>query len=302
MALFRRLEITGLLPERALLRLKKAGISAYKVKKIQKNRLLLRVNEKDIEKVFAIFPNLCYNNNAYDPYTVRDLGAVGLGKYLQFARERVGFLLGGLLFAVLSLATQPLTLGVEVVGSDAYAREAKAILAQHGVKAFSFYESGEEDLICAKLLSLPAVEFCSVQKIGRRVRVEMRLSDSLPLQTRKGDMTADYAGKLLSLTALKGTPLKSVGDEVRAGEPLVGGYFSTADGARTETTVVAQAKFACVYEATVAAASEEEAKAAAYLAASEKGEVRTTAIAVEQVGENAFCVRLEYTATQAMNM
>ena len=48
-----RLAIEGIMPERALLRLKRAGIDVFDVKKPQKNQILLSVKAKDCEKVFA---------------------------------------------------------------------------------------------------------------------------------------------------------------------------------------------------------------------------------------------------------
>ena len=89
-----RLQIEGIMPERALLRLKRAGIGIYNAKKVEKNKILLSVKRKDTEKVFAIYPNVCYNIGAYSPYTVTKMGAVGIGKLLETAKKRMGLLLG----------------------------------------------------------------------------------------------------------------------------------------------------------------------------------------------------------------
>ena len=56
-----RVLLEGWMPERALLRLRRAQIPLYNVKKIAKNRILFRVKRKDVEKIFAIYPNICYN-------------------------------------------------------------------------------------------------------------------------------------------------------------------------------------------------------------------------------------------------
>ena len=55
--------LEGLMPERALLRLRREGIAVYDAKKIEKNQILFRIKRKDSEKVFAIYPNVCYNNS-----------------------------------------------------------------------------------------------------------------------------------------------------------------------------------------------------------------------------------------------
>ena len=121
MALFAsydRLLIEGIMPERALLRLKRAKIDLYRVKKIQKNQILLSVNRKDSEKVFAIYPNVCYNISVYSPFVVKKIGTSGPARYLEKAKERIGLLLGGLLFAVLLLFSDAFVFGVEFVGTD----------------------------------------------------------------------------------------------------------------------------------------------------------------------------------------
>ena len=102
-ALCQRMSIEGIMPERALLKLRRAGIDLYDVKKPQKNRLDFTVAQKDMQKVFAIYPDVCYNIDGQSPYAVRRLGGVGVAKPLDFIRKRVGFVLGALLYCTLSL-------------------------------------------------------------------------------------------------------------------------------------------------------------------------------------------------------
>ena len=70
--------LEGLMPERALLRLRREGIAVYDAKKIEKNQILFRIKRKDSEKVFAIYPNVCYNNSVYIPFSKR------LGTIIEF--------------------------------------------------------------------------------------------------------------------------------------------------------------------------------------------------------------------------
>ena len=72
-----RFLVEGLMPQRALLRLKRAKIDLYHVKKIEKNQILFSVSQKDSEKVFAIYPNVCYNISVYSPFTVKKIGVEG---------------------------------------------------------------------------------------------------------------------------------------------------------------------------------------------------------------------------------
>lgn len=295
-----RLEIEGIMPERALLRLKRAGIGVYNAKKVEKNRILLSVKKKDTEKVFAIYPNVCYNSNASSPYTVRKIGGVGIGKAVETLSQRVGAVLGALLFCAGTLYADRFVFAVDFVGSAVYARETYAALEQGGIKPFAPYRKERVDWVCSQLLALEGVEFCSVQKKGLRVQVEMRLSEFAKTQTEKGAMQAKHEGEILSLTVLRGTALKSAGETVRIGETLVGDWFSVEEGEQVRVEIIARARIACVYETELRAESAEEAFAAAYLGLSPLG---VDGITDKEITESAglFHVKIFYTATETMN-
>ncbi|MBQ7923963.1 MAG: sporulation protein YqfD [Clostridia bacterium] len=295
-----RLELQGIMPERALLRLKRAGIDLYDVRKPQKNRILFTVKKKDIEKVFAIYPKVCYNGDGYTPYTVRSVGRAGIGKYVDFALKRIGFSLGVLLFCMAALYADGLVLGVEFSASSVYEREVYEALETYGVKPFSRYQSGNEDLICSKLLSLNGVEFCSVKKSGMRIVVEMRLGETPYGSFEKGDMRAKHTGVVIAITALKGTPLKKAGDSVNAGETLVGGFIETDDNKTKTVDVIARVGIACVYECVLETTDEKEAFSLAYLQAGITESDTVNSVVSTPTG-NGYCVKIEYTAIESIN-
>ena len=297
---YERLEICGMMPERALLRLKRAGITVYNVEKPQKDRLALSVKKREVEKVFAIYPKTSYNGNGYTPYTVRSLGRIGIGKYLDFAQKRIGFTIGACLFCIATLFADSFVFGVEFSASSVYQREAYAVLEEYGIKPFSRYQRGNEDLICSKLLSLDGVEFCSVKKSGMRVVVDMRLSPEQKNTVEKGDMQAKHTGTLLSITAVKGTAQKQVGDSVRTGETLVGAWIENAEGERQKTEVIARASIACAYECIVQTNDEQEAFAVAYMQSQITQEDRVTDVCMQPLA-NGYQVKIAYTAIESIN-
>ncbi len=295
-----RLQIVGLMPERALLRLKRAKIPLYNVRKIDEKTLRFEVNGKDREKVFATYPTVCEDTTAYTPYRVQELGGVGLAKGVEFCKKRVGLLLGGLLFCVLTLAADNLVFGVDVVGATAYSREAVQTLEECGIKSFAFYPKGREDIATAKLLSLSGVEFCSVQKIGHRVRVEIRRS---PFQTNtlfSGSMHAKHTGEILSISVLRGSALKQIGDKVTAGEALVGNWFTDKDGGQVRVQPIARVRIACTYECVYEGLDEESAFAESYLSLdlSDKDEIVEKQITATESGVQ---VRISYLVTETVN-
>ena len=295
-----RYAIEGIMPERALLRLKRAQIAVYHVKKTQKNQILFSVKKKDSEKVFAIFPNPCYNSSVYSAYTAKRLGVFGGWRAFESLKKRTGFIVGGLLFCALTLFADGFIFGVRFVGTDIYAREAVIALEENGIKPFARYAKGSEDLVCAKLLKNKGVEFCSVQKQGLYAVVEVRLSPFLERAPVKGDMLSKRSGTLLSIVALRGTPQKKAGDQVRAGETLVADYFETQSGEKKKVEVIARASVACTYEKSLQAASAEEAFAKAYL---ELGLLERDQITKKTIEErnNEYVVTIEYTAFQTIN-
>ena len=295
-----RMKIEGLMPERALLRLRRAGIDLYHLKKTQKNQLFFTVKSKDVEKVFAIYPDVCYNVSTQTAYKAERLGPVGVGKRLLWAKKRLGLFLGGLFALTIFSYTDRYIFEVEFTGADVYRREALIALEEVGIKKFSPYVAKDVDLFCAKLLALDGVEYCSVKKSGLKAVVEIRVnsfSESTPVE---GDMLVSRTGTLLSLAVLKGTALKKVGDEVREGEILVGGFFQTETGKRVLVTPIARASIACAYEGIIEAKDEEEAFAKAYLnlALSEKETITKKEI-VET--ENGYVVKIFYMAIVNMN-
>ena len=296
------LEIEGLMPERALLRLKRAGISVYNAKKVEKSKILLHVKKKDVEKVFAIYPKVCYNIENYTPYAVREIGGVGIGKLLETATKRIGLLLGAGIFCIATLYVDSYVFDVEFVGSSIYAREAYQILEQGGIKPFAPYSHKKTDWICSQMLALDGVEFCSVKKSGFRVRMEVRLADFSKPSPMRGVMQVQHTGELVALTVLRGTALKKIGDEVRKGETLVGDWFSTEEGEQVRVEIIARARIACVYEANIEAEDAESAFAVGYLELDlSDGDCIKEHTAVK-LQEGLFRVRVAYEAVEQMNL
>ncbi len=292
--------VEGVMPERALLRLKRAGIPLYDIRKIEKNRLLFRIMRKDIRKVFAIYPKVCYNGSGRAPYEVRALGGAGLAKAVDFFKNRAGVALGLLAFCALTLWTDTLVFGVQFVGSKVYARETLQALAENGVKQYGFYPKGKEDSVTAQILSLNGVEFCSVRRVGHWVRVETHIDPFTTKTLRKESVTATHSGEIRSITVLRGTALKKTGESVQAGELLVGNWFSTEEGEQVRVEPIARVQIACRYAGLFDGEEEEIAFAKAYLSLrlgdeDEIIERKTT------VTERGVVVEISYLVTQSVN-
>ena len=294
----RRLRIEGMMPERALLKLRRADIPLYDIQKISKTQLTCSIQTKDIGKVLAVYPA---EQHARSPFVVTDLGAEGLAKYWQWLRRRVGVALGVLLFCIGNLQAERFVFSVDIVGSSAYTREVYEALDEHGIKPFRLYPEGREQNVCAKLLTLPGVEFCTVRKSGLRVLVELHTYTLPPQGLTKGDMRANRKGRVLSITALRGTPAKKIGEEVELGETLVYGWFLVEGGQQVCVEPIARASIACVYEKEITANTREEAFATAYLELWLQPNDSITKTQITDTDEGYF-VHIEYTAIQSINL
>ena len=295
------IQIEGLLPERALLRLKRAGIPLYDLQRTAKDKIRLRVRRKDLHKIALIYP-LKGDMQTRSAYAFSRLEGVGVAKIVDFCKNRVGFLLGVMAFCIITLAADSFVFGIEFVGTDVYAREVAQALDENGIHLFAPYKAGREDMITAKLLSLDYVDFCSVTKKGGRVRVEMRTSPfTAPILTT-GQMQAKHTGEILAITVFRGTALKKAGDTVCASEALVGDWFLAEGVGQVRVEPIARVKIACVYEGVYAnASSSQQAFAEAYLALqlTDKDEIVETAIT--QI-DDGFHVKINYVVVESMNL
>ena len=170
----KRVLIEGNMPYRALNRLRREGIAVEKVEIFAKNGILFWVDAKDVAKIFAIYPNMCYNGGRYTAYTARVLPPIGWQKAWESIKKRTGLILGGLLFLALTSFSDRLVLRVEVVGATQYASSVTEILERNGVRLFREYPSERSDMVTAEILRLDGVGFCSLQKVGSTLLVEVR--------------------------------------------------------------------------------------------------------------------------------
>ena len=291
-----RFLLEGNMPERALLRLRRERIPLYRVQKTANNRILFSVRRQDRERVLTLYPQ-----TGEQAYRVRHLATEGVGKYLSSARKRIGLVLGGVLCVVLVAVSQSFVLAVEFVGSECYQRDALQVLDEVGIRKFSPYKKGQEDMVCAKLLALDGVEFCSLKKTGNRLAVEIRLSPFPTMQTERGNMQAKHEGVVQAITVLRGTPLKKAGESVRMGETLVGDYFTTEDGGQVRVEIIARVCIACVWDGEIEAETEEEAFAKAYLALGLTDLDTLQQTKIENNGKT-YRVQMTYQAIETINL
>lgn len=283
-----KLKIEGIYPEGAIKKLAREKIPLFEIKKTDKKSLELCIERKYRKKVFTILEDSCYNITKVRYY--------GLFRALRRCRERAGLFAGCVLFFILCAFSDYPVLRIDVVGTgEYYRREIMQLLDKNGVAVGRPYDGKSASQITAEILALKDVSFCSLKKSGNVLKVEVQTSPSADYCERGVPLLAATDGSVYSLTVLRGAAAVQAGDEVSAGDLLVGCV-------EEEGFVMASARLSCRYTAFVKADSAEQALAACILEI-ESSDGRTE-ISDKSVlpSDGGFAVEIDYLLTQSLNM
>ena len=288
-----RIRIVGWLPERALTRLNRVGIALYAIKRKSKEEVWISVDEKDAERVLALYPK----TDGYTSFWAERLPDTGFRKLLNDWKPRAGLALGLALFLSATLFADGRVLAVKIDGKTPYQKEIADILEESGVALFRRFPAEKADLITSRILSLDGVAFSSVKKVGATLVVEVRHSSFASSAQAQNALTATADGVVEEVFALRGVAAVAVGQTVKRGETLV-----NAETVAGQTLYpVAYARLSCVLEETLQADCHEQALAQALLCiGAEEDTVRVREICIEQT-EDGFHARIEYTLALAVN-
>lgn len=172
--------------------------------------------QKDRCEIIALINSLCYNHTI--------VGTKGFPRTIFSVLKRTGLVVG-LFCAVCAFFVYPhFVFKVEMRGDcDKLVQDA---LISQGVKEGAFFLSFDGGKIEDSLLSLDGVSFASVEKVGTRVYVDVRLA--LPPDTQVAPAplcVAQKDGVVTRVIVLSGTAEVAVGDSVAQGQTLIGGYY-----------------------------------------------------------------------------
>lgn len=283
--------------ETALKKLNKVNIATYKLKK-RGASVYFSVEEEYTQKVFAIFAHPCYN------ICIRRKSAKT--RFLQFFGRRFGLIAGVLAFLAICIISNGLVLAVKVVGNGSYLSPQVLDAAQScGVCYFSPCASLDKPLLQSKILSLPSVTFCSVQRRGSILVIEVRTDEEHSSQLNAQSLVCQTEGEVYRITALSGTAEKCVGDKVQVGETLIGAYRLTESGEKQSCIAVGFAEIKRTASVVVFFGQESEANERAALSSaslySDKVLEKSCKVSPCEGGVN-YNVTFTYLTTVAINM
>lgn len=284
-------------PETALKKLAKADIAAYKVRKVNKI-LYFSVNREYVEKVFAIFAHPCYN------VSIRRESAKM--RFKLFAARRFGLFIGAAAFVACAVLSNLMVLKIKVTGSGSYLSPYVLTIAKEcGAEEWGFCPSLDKPVLTARVLALKGVNFCSVQRRGAYLIIDVAAEEEGSASLSYKNLTAPRSGEIYRLVTVCGTAEKVAGDKVEAGETLIGAYVTAVDGERKEALAVGFAEIMVDGELSLFFENEGEESATAALSAtslySEKVLKREYKVYPCE-GGFTYKVTFTYLVTAAINM
>lgn len=240
--------------ETALKKLKNAKIGVYNCKK-DGAKFIFSIKDKDVKKVFAIFSKPCYNISVQRSRR----------KNMLFrAVNRIGLLVGAVAFVLISAISNSFILKIEVSGSGSYlSADVKNIIYSQGFSEFKVYRRLDVAKAQGKILALPQVTFCNIEKHGSVLKIDVQVDEELNNTAKSTPLVAEKDGVVKNIVVICGTAAVSVNYSVKAGDTLI--YAHTlVDEKQTDCIAVGYAEIECKgsYEYSAHAESDSAQKAA----------------------------------------
>ena len=284
-------------PETVIKKLSKANIALYTLKKKGATTTFF-VKGKTIQKVFAIFTHPCYN------VCVVKYGA--LYSAAVRALSRAGLCVGCALFAAAVALAQCMVFKIEVVGSGSYlSSQIVSLLNDQGVGEGRFYRGLDKRVFIADVMALPLVTFCSVEKRGTSLIVDVECSQGGVSASVYTPLYSPVSGEITAIVAVCGTPCFAVGDYVSVGDELISPRYTLPDGTSSDCLCVGYVSIRVSASVTSAAEEESQTALSAALAAvnlySQEAEIISYSVRQSSQGV-MYTVDFTYIHTVSINM
>ena len=113
-----------------------------------------------------------------------------------------------------------------------------------GIKEFSLYSGFDAPAATGKILALPQVTFCNIEKRGSVLVVDVQVDEEHNSSAVRDSLVSDKEGKVLKIVAVCGTAAVSVGDSVKSGDVLIDAH-TYAGETLTDCLAVGYAELEC---------------------------------------------------------
>lgn len=235
--------------ESAIKKLQRAQIPVYNCKKRGAN-FIFCVKDKDVKKAFAIFAKPCYN-------IVIERGS-RKNRLFKSLCLRAGLVAGAIIFAVAAFVSDYFVLKIEVSGSGSYLEGlVKEIVADEGAGRWKPFSALDKPVATGRILSLPQVTFCNIQKHGSVLLIDVQVDESHTDSAVRQSLLSDVSGTVKNVVAICGTAAVKVGDSVSRGDVLIFANMQVGEKI-VESIAVGYAEIECSLTAEYVACDDSE--------------------------------------------
>ncbi|MBQ7339334.1 MAG: sporulation protein YqfD [Clostridia bacterium] len=281
--------VKGINFERLINNLKKENVEIKNLKRLTNKEIEVSVKVSSLQKFFAITDNLCYNIKK-----IRDSGRL-LWLYRLIVNPFL--VLGIALFSLTLVLSNDLVFGILYTGNgNVYSNEVEKYLLERQVTTFSRFSNIDVSTLADDILKdSKRFSFVTCSKQGNYLRIELILkeNDTHIKDLSQKDLVCSLDGVVDKIYLYSGTALVKEGQEVKAGDLLVGGYAVIKDKT-VEVNPIAVVTIKITKEYVYVFDIEEKEKAEIF-ALNEKENGKIAQLKEEKVNEKYYYkVKVEY--------
>ena len=242
--LYNRMEISieGLNIKRLIKNFYKNGIDLYEFNLLSHKNLVVTISVKDYKKKKKLLGD----------YRVTITKRYGLSFLKNFSLTRVGVILGFVAFLVLSFFNNNYISKIFIYGNNKISStEIKETLKNNGVSEKTFFNNiNVENLEVELENSFEEISFVSVIKKGTNILINIKEKLFTEDSLASNDIISPVLGQIVSMEVVSGTPLRKVGDTIKKGDAIVGGYLES-EGKKVLCNAIAKISLRVWYSSSV---------------------------------------------------
>ena len=200
--------------------LHRKGVDVLSLKRVDCNNIIITVDYNKRNIFFAICKNMCYN--------VKKVWYKGVISPFVNAIRYCSVVIGFILFLVLSSFLGDYILQIDYTGTGKIlSNQTSHLLKEYGITKYDTFSSIDYKSLENYILeNSPNLSFVTCKKSGNRLIVDSVISKvDYPSINRNGkNLICDIDGVISKISVLRGTAKVSVGDKVKVGDTLIGGF------------------------------------------------------------------------------
>lgn len=232
--------IEGLNIKRLIKTFYKNNIDLYDLKNISHKNIVATISKKDLKK----------SKQFLKDYKVTITKRYGFSFLKDFSLTRWGILVGFVCFVILCFFNFNFLSLICISGTNKISQtEIKSFLREKGIKEKTFFNNiNLEDIESELEMKFEDISFVSIIKKGTNLLINIK--EKLAVEDlSSSQIISPYSAQIISIELISGTLEKNIGDSVKKGEVIVGGYTEN-NGVKTPCKALANIKLKVWYSSS----------------------------------------------------